>query len=70
MILIAFFMLFTVASLLISSPVFPGNIFCALMGEAVSRYVGYLSAIINGVFYGSILWLVFTVVSRRLEEEK
>jgi hypothetical protein len=67
LILIAFFSLFTVASLLIPSPMFPGNFFCALIGQGTSQYVGSLSAVFNGIFYGVILWLVFIVLSRRLE---
>jgi hypothetical protein len=58
------------ASLLISSPMFPGDFFCALIGRSISEYSQYLSAIINGVFYGFILWLSFAVISRRLEKEK
>ena len=67
MILIVFFLLFASASLLIPSPMFPGNFFCALIGKAISEYAGYLGAIFNGVFYGVILWLVFVVISKRLE---
>jgi len=48
---------------------FPGNFFCTLIGEAISEYARYLSAIFNGVFYGVILWLVFVVISKRLEKE-
>jgi len=48
---------------------FPGNFFCALIG-VISEHAKYLSAVFNGVFYGVILWLVFTVISRRLEAEK
>ncbi|MDH5459872.1 MAG: hypothetical protein OEW71_02400 [Candidatus Bathyarchaeota archaeon] len=70
LILIAFFLLFASASLLIPSPMFPGNFFCALIGETISEYAGYLSAVFNGVFYSTILWLVFIVISKRLEEEK
>jgi len=69
-ILVAFFSLFTVASLLIPSPLFPGNFFCSLIGEAVRGYVNLLSAIFNGVFYGVILWLIFAGISRKLGEEK
>lgn len=69
-ILLVFFSLFTVASLLIPSPLFPGSYFCTLMGEAVSGYVNFLSAVFNGVFYGVILWLIFAGISRKLEEEK
>jgi len=49
---------------------FPGTFFCALIGGAVSEYAEYLSAVFNGLFYGVILWIVFTVISRRLEVEK
>jgi hypothetical protein len=67
MILIAFFSLFTAASLLIPSPMFPGSLFSAMIG---TDYTGYVSALLNGVFYGAILWLVFVLISKRLETEK
>jgi hypothetical protein len=67
LILIVFFLLFTFASLLIPTPMFPGNFFCTLIGESVVEYAEYLSAVFNGVFYGVILWLVFVVVARKLE---
>jgi hypothetical protein len=70
LILVVFFSLFTSASLLIPSPMFPGNFFCTLIGGAISQYTEYLSAIFNGVFYGFALWLVFFIVSRRLGEQK
>jgi hypothetical protein len=69
LILLVFFILFTSASLIIPSPMFPGNFFCALIGETTREYAEYLSAFFNGVFYGVILWLFFTVISRRLEEQ-
>ena len=69
-ILVSFLLLFMSASLLIPSPMFPGNFFCTLIGESISEYSRFLSAVFNGVFYGAILWLVFAVISRRLEEEK
>jgi len=68
LILIAFFILFTSASLLIPSPMFPGNVLCTWIGEAIREYSKYLSAVFNGIFYGVILWLVFAVTSRRLEK--
>jgi len=70
LILVVFFLMFTFASLLIPSPMFPGNFFCTLIGESISEYTEYLSAVFNGLFYGVILWIVFTVISRRLEVEK
>jgi hypothetical protein len=69
-ILLVFFLLFTSASLLIPSPLFPGNVFCALIGENVSQYAGYLSAFFNGLFYGGILWLIFLSVGKKLGAEK
>ena len=67
-ILIVFFLMFTFASLLIPSPMFPGNVLSGLIGVVMSEYVKYLSAVFNGIFYGIMLWLVFTVISRRLEK--
>ncbi len=67
-ILIVFFLMFTFASLLIPSPMFPGNVLSGLIGVVMSEYVKYLSAVFNGIFYAIILWLVFTVISRRLEK--
>jgi hypothetical protein len=68
-ILLTFFLLFASASLLIPSPMFPGNFFCALIGETISQYANYLSALFNGIFYGVILWLVFSMISKKLVEE-
>lgn len=69
-ILIVFFSIFLVASLLIPSPMFPGNVICTLFGKIEEEYAEILSALFNGAFYGIVLWLVFVVVSRRFEKEK
>jgi len=69
-ILIAFFSIFLVASLLIPSPMFPGNIFCNFIGQTINEYSKYIVAVFNGLFYGIIMWLAFAVISRRLEGEK
>jgi pilus assembly protein TadC len=69
-ILLAFFSMFMVASLLIPYPMFPGNVLCQLIGESISEYARYVSAVFNGVFYGVILWLTFLGIGRRFEEEK
>lgn len=66
-ILIAFFLLFTCASLLIPSTMFPGSFFLRLIGESTSEYTTFLSAVFNGTFYGVILWLVFVYISKRIE---
>jgi hypothetical protein len=49
---------------------FPGSLLCALAGAAITGYSGYLGAVSNGIFYGVIAWLVFVVISKRLEQEK
>lgn len=69
LILIVFFLMFTVASLLIPRPMFPGSFFCTSIGSLASGYIGYVSAVFNGFFYGVILWVVFVGISRRLETE-
>jgi len=69
-IFLVFFVLFTGASLLIPSPMFPGNVFCALIGGSVAGYTGLVSAFFNGILYSGVLWVVFVSISRRLEREK
>jgi hypothetical protein len=66
-ILIAFFLLFTCASLLIPSPMFPRSFFLRLIGELTSEHAKYLGAVFNGAFYGVVLWLVFLYISEKLE---
>lgn len=69
-ILAVFFLMFTIACLLAPCPMFPGNFLCSSIGSAVSVYSLYVSAFVNGLFYGLILWLVFAGISRRLESGK
>ena len=68
-ILLAFFALFAAASILIPAPMFPGNWFCALLGEGIQEYVRILSAVFNGAFYGVILWLMFIGIGKKLAPE-
>ena len=63
---LAFFSLFAAASLLIPVPMFPGSWFCGLIGQSVQEYVGVISAVFNGLFYGVMLWLIFIGISRKL----
>jgi hypothetical protein len=69
LILLVFFSMFTVASLLIPSPMFPGSFLSALIGGALAVYSQYVSAVFNGVVYGVVLWIVFVALSRRFEQE-
>jgi hypothetical protein len=63
---VAFFSIFAAASLLIPVPMFPGSWLVALMGQGALEYIGVLSALFNGLFYGVILWTFFIVISRKL----
>lgn len=67
-ILLAFFAIFAGASIIIPMPIFPGSWFCALFGERIQDYVRVLSAVLNGAFYGGILWLMFVGLGRKLEQ--
>jgi hypothetical protein len=66
LIIIVFFSIFALASLLIPAPMFPGSWFCAAIGQGIQEYISILSAVFNGIFYGSILWLIFIGLSRKL----
>jgi hypothetical protein len=68
-ILFIFFLMFTTASLLAPFPMFPGNFICYKIGSAISEYTVYFSAVLNGLFYGTLIWAVFAGISRKLEQE-
>ena len=70
-IFLAFFVLFTIASYAVPVPMFPGNLVSALGFVTVPIvYVPFVSAVVNGVVYGFVVWLIFVLVSRRFEEPK
>jgi hypothetical protein len=70
-IFLAFFVLFTVASYAVPVPLFPGNLVPMLGFITVpTEYASFVSAVVNGVVYGFVVWLVFVLVSRRFEEPK
>jgi len=61
-IFVAFFLLFTLASLAVPVPMFPGNMIEMWVD------VPYINAIVNGLTYGFITWIVFFFISRRIEK--
>ncbi len=65
---LAFFILFTLASLAVPAPLFPGSVIHGLLGLPVDIYGSLVDAIANGITYGLIVWLVFVVATRRLDE--
>jgi len=67
-IFVAFFLLFTSASIAVPIPLFPGNMIPALLGMPPSEYLPYLEALTNGLTYGFISWLVFLLLARKIEQ--
>jgi len=65
---LAFFILFTLASLAVPVPLFPGNIISVWFGLPSTEYMSLVSAVINGVTYGLVVWLVFVLATRKLDE--
>ncbi len=65
---LAFFLLFTLASLAVPVPLFPGSVINAFVSLPVDTYAPLISALTNGVTYGFIVWLVFFVATRKLDE--
>ena len=64
---VVFFAVFLVSSLAISSPLFPGNVVCFLFAISDLSYVSLVNAVVNGVFYGFIVWVVFSLFCRWIE---
>ncbi len=63
-----FFIIFLVSALLISSSLFPGNLVPYLLGISDTGSVSALSAFVNGVFYGFLVWVVFSLTFRWVEQ--
>ena len=67
-IFIAFFLIFTAASIAVPIPLFPGNMITTISGIPASSYMPYLEALTNGLTYGFIIWVVFFCVDKKLEK--
>ena len=65
---LAFFALFTLASLAVPVPLFPGNMVHVWFGLPSTNYAPFINAVVNGVTYGLVVWLVFVLATRRLDE--
>lgn len=72
-IFLVFFIFFTLATLAVPIPLFPGNMVRSVfisLGVPVSFETPLVEAIANGILYGFIVWIVFVLVSERLEEHE
>lgn len=67
-IFVAFLLLFTLASIAVPVPMFPGNMIYRWFGIPVSAYTPYIEAVTNGLVYGFITWMVFFMVNRRIDK--
>jgi len=65
---LAFFALFTLASLAVPVPLFPGNMVLVWFSLPQTDYASFISAVANGVTYGLVVWLVFVLATRKLDE--
>jgi hypothetical protein len=65
-----FFVLFSAASYGIPVPLFPGNIVLSWVTSVPAMYAPLISALVNGIVYGCIVWLVFIIVISKFEEPK
>jgi mannitol-specific phosphotransferase system IIBC component len=65
---IAFFILFSVASLAVPAPMFPGNMVTVWFKLPSTTYQTVISAVTNGVIYGMIVWLVFVLATRNIDK--
>ena len=69
-IFLAFFFLFTLASLAVPIPLFPGSAIIAYVQTpiaAISEYMAYIAAITNGLIYGMVVWVVFYFIDKKLD---
>jgi len=67
-IFVAFFLLFTCASIAVPVHLFPGNMVPTWFGVSLSEYASYVEAFVNGLVYGFVTWVVFFLVNRRIEK--
>jgi hypothetical protein len=70
-IFLVFFIFFTLATLAVPIPLFPGNMVHPafnLLSIPFSFYTPLLDAVANGLLYGFIVWIVFVLICRKLEE--
>jgi len=64
---IVFFLIFASAMFFIPTPMFPGDTVLALTNIASSGYAAYFGALINGVVYGLVAWIIFMLTMKKIE---
>jgi large-conductance mechanosensitive channel len=66
-----FFLTFTLASLLIATPLFPGNFLLTILSRnaQLMEYSRYIVALINGLIYSLLISFFFVWLSKKLVED-
>ena len=62
-----FFLLFTLTSIALPIPLFPGNMVSTLVTFPATEYIIYFEALANGFTYALVTWILFTLLIKRLE---
>jgi len=65
---IVFFAFFTLATIVVPVPMFPGNMIHTWFGIPATSYTFYVSAILNGITYGLVAWIVYVLASKKIEK--
>jgi len=63
-----FFLFFALATIVVPVPMFPGNMIYTWFGTPSASYAFYISAIINGITYGLVAWIVYVLASKKIEK--
>lgn len=65
---VVFFAFFTLATIVVPVPMFPGNMIYTWFGTLSTSYGFYISAILNGITYGLVAWIVYVLASKKIEK--
>ena len=65
---ISFFLVFTAASIAVPIPLFPGNLITSFFPISFVDYIIYIEAITNGIVYGLVIWLIFSLIIKKLDK--
>ncbi len=63
-----FFVFFTLATVLAPVPMFPGNMISTWFGLTSAPYAFLASALMNGIIYGLVAWIVYVLAWKKIEK--
>jgi len=66
LIFVTFFAFLTLATIVAPVPMFPGNMVYIWFEASSVPYLFYISAIINGITYGLVVWIVYKLCSKMI----